>query len=284
MALLESFVEVINLAVGRYILGTVGYAVRKIFHFIVPRRSEGKDEKALGKVIDLDDFKSRIVGFLSISVVAVLFLSLRSSQKPSYVQSDYEYSTLVTNDSVLRASFKEFTNDLQLDSVEKKSNPEKTDDDTPVYEEFMGDKLKPIREKIRKNEKEGWTTIDKRKLEYKGLTGAIEYYFFKEDLLIIKTKRWNDSKDSLVDTRIYLEGNQPFFAYETSFDSLEYKKEPKYYDQYEDSIFFEKGEVIRIKASMDCGAPFAESYRKEVGTEVYALLDYCMKRYNREIE
>ena len=46
-------------------------------------------------------------------------------------------------------------------------------------------------------------------------------------------------------------------------DSYELRNDPEFYEPFEDSLFFDQGQLIRIKSNMDCGAPFAEDYRQE---------------------
>lgn len=131
-----------------------------------------------------------------------------------------------------------------------------------VYQEYLGEHLKTIRQKlIPLSSTTQWTSIDKRKIETKNGNGAAVYYFLKEELQKIRFLQNTDTTDRFIE--YYLDNDSLFFAFERQSDSVELKNDPEYYEPFEDSIFFKKGELIRIKSNMDCGVPFAEDYRKE---------------------
>lgn len=131
-----------------------------------------------------------------------------------------------------------------------------------TYQEFMGEKLKPIRIKLKPLlNRQQWTAVDKRKIETKNGNGAAVYFFLDKELRKIRLLEHTDSTDRFVE--FYLDGKNLFFVFERQTDNYEMKNAPEFYEPFEDSLFFENGNLIRIKSNMDCGAPFAEDYRKE---------------------
>lgn len=131
-----------------------------------------------------------------------------------------------------------------------------------TYQEFMGEKLKPIRKKLKPLlSRQEWTAVDKRKIDIKNGNGAAVYYFLDKELRKIRLLENTDSTDRFVE--FYLDGKNLFFVFERQTDNYELKNNPEFYEPFEDSLFFENNELIRIKSNMDCGAPFSEDYRKE---------------------
>ena len=136
-----------------------------------------------------------------------------------------------------------------------------------TFQEYLGEELIPIREIILPlSNREEWTTTDKRKLEAKNQNGVANYYFLKNDLKKIQLTQNTDSTARLIE--YYLHNDSLIFAFEQQDDSTELKNNPEYYEPIEDSLFFKKGELIRIKNNMDCGSPFADDYRNEVQEEL----------------
>jgi hypothetical protein len=128
-----------------------------------------------------------------------------------------------------------------------------------TYQEYLGEELKPIREKLRHLvDRQEWT--DKRKIESRN--GDAVYYFLKKELKKIRLVQNTDTTDRLIE--YYLDNKSIFFVFERQSNNIELKNDPEFYEPFEDSLFFEKDELIRIKSNMDCGAPFAEDYRKEI--------------------
>jgi hypothetical protein len=70
---METLLEVFSVLLGRYLFGRTGYYVRLLWLKIVKgkKRSSEFDE-----VIDVDDFKNRIVGFVVIMIIVVIIVSL----------------------------------------------------------------------------------------------------------------------------------------------------------------------------------------------------------------
>ena len=130
------------------------------------------------------------------------------------------------------------------------------------YKEYLGEYLNPIRKKIQEIDLiSSWTTIDKRKIETDSTQDVGEYYFLHGDLKkIVKIQL---GKNTRIVTEFYLDKDSLFFVFEKQIDSIEMQNDPEFYEPYLDSIFFRNGELIRIIANMDCGAPFSKDYRLE---------------------
>lgn len=150
--------------------------------------------------------------------------------------------------------------DKDLKGKYEKEKDSLTTDTT--YQEFMGEKLKPIRKKLKPLlNSQKWTSMDKRKIDTKKGNGAAVYFFLDKELRKIRLLESTDSTDRFVE--FYLDDNKLFFIFERHTNNYELKNDHEFYEPFEDSLFFENDELIRIKSNMDCGAPFAEDYRKE---------------------
>jgi len=72
---MEGFLEILTIIIGRYLFGSVGYFLRKIWRFIFKVKNKSKDSE-FNDVIDVDDYKNRIVGFIFVATVLVLIIFL----------------------------------------------------------------------------------------------------------------------------------------------------------------------------------------------------------------
>ncbi len=171
---------------------------------------------------------------------------------------DNEEKTVSKNDRL------EFIPEPDKDLREKYEQQQKNSLTTnSSYQEFMGEELKPIRKKLRPlSNRQEWTAIDKRKIETKSANGVAVYYFLQDELKKVRFLQNTENTDRLIE--YYLENGSLFFVFEKQTDKLELKNDPENYEPYEDSLFFKNDELIKIKSNMDCGAPFAEDYRKKI--------------------
>ncbi|MCU4177860.1 hypothetical protein [Carboxylicivirga sp. N1Y90] len=152
---------------------------------------------------------------------------------------------------------------------------------TTEYKEYLGEYLNPIRIKVKKIDSiSSWTAIDKRGIETDSANGVGEYYFLHGNLK--KIVQIQLGKNTRRETEFYLDNDSLFFVFEKLIDSLELKKEPEFFEPYLDSIFFRNGELIRIIANMDCGAPFSEDYRLEEQIRLKNELKILINKLNRK--
>ena len=74
--MLEGFFELLSIIVGRYILGRLGYYVRLAWSKLFIRKTSLKEAKSesfgLEEVIDVDDYKNRIVGLIFLSLILII--------------------------------------------------------------------------------------------------------------------------------------------------------------------------------------------------------------------
>ena len=169
---------------------------------------------------------------------------------------------------------------LNVNIVFVKSGAENNKEEV-IYEEYLGKRLNPIRENIKEiSGIKEWTSIDKRKIERKEHDGVGIYYFLKGKLKKIRLIQTNES--SRIFSEFYLNNDSLFFVFERQIDSLEIKKDLEFYEPYEDSLFFEKGELIRVIANQDCGAPFSDEYLKSEQERLKTDFDLLIRRLKRE--
>ncbi len=188
---------------------------------------------------------------------------------------DNEEKTVSKNDRL------EFIPEPDKDLREKYEQQQKNSLTTnSSYQEFMGEELKPIRKKLRPlSNRQEWTAIDKRKIETKSANGVAVYYFLQDELKKVRFLQNTENTDRLIE--YYLENGSLFFVFEKQTDKLELKNDPENYEPYEDSLFFKNDELIRIKSNMDCGAPFAEDYRKKIQEDLNTEFEMLFNRLKK---
>lgn len=143
-----------------------------------------------------------------------------------------------------------------------------------VYNEYLADKLKPIRENFKRiNSILKWTSLFKKEIDESTEGGEAKFYYTKGNLEKIVTRNFGETFQQL--TEYYLLNRQLSFVFEKS---LVYNR-PIYYDStsmednndneafdsekskiIEDRSYFEKGKLIHQVNNQDCGSPFAEDY------------------------
>jgi hypothetical protein len=143
-----------------------------------------------------------------------------------------------------------------------------------TYNEYLGKKLKPIRENFKKiNEIKEWTAIDNRKLNEFTEGGAATYYFLKDSLLKIVASHFGETGKTIEE--YYTQGGKLSFVFEKTYhynrpityDSIAMKEnnDTEVFDInkseiVEDQSYFENGVLIRQINNQDCGSPFKQPY------------------------
>ena len=160
-------------------------------------------------------------------------------------------------------------------SKDSLSQANSTSDTT--YQEYMGERLKPIRANTaRINGFQGWTKVDKRKADETAEGGSAEYYFIKDTLLKITVFQFAETGKIIRD--FYTRNSELSFVLEKTYkynrpmtwDSTAMKEnhDTEVFDgdnpeAIVDESYFENGVLIRQINNQDCGSPFAEDYLKE---------------------
>ena len=143
-----------------------------------------------------------------------------------------------------------------------------------AYNEYLADRLKPIRENFKRiNSISKWTSIEKKELDESTEGGEALFYYSNTVLEKIVTRQFGETFQQL--TEYYLLNGQLSFVFEKSY---KYNR-PIYYDSasmkenndkeafdfnsseiVEDRSYFEKGELIHQANNQDCGSPWASDY------------------------
>ncbi len=146
-----------------------------------------------------------------------------------------------------------------------------------AYQEYMAERLKPIRANTtRINDINEWTAIDKRRVDGTTEGGSAEYYFIKDTLLKITAIYFGET--GKITSDFYTRNSELSFVLEKSYkynrpitwDSTAMKEnhDTEVFDGDSsevmvDESYFENGVLIRQVNNQDCGSPFAEDYLKE---------------------
>lgn len=169
---------------------------------------------------------------------------------------------------------------LELIPEPEKELSEKFESDDTNYKKHIEEKLKLIREKLRPlSNRKYWTSMDKRSIVTKNDSGAALYCFLNGQLRKIRFLQNTPTSDRFVE--YFLENDSLFFVFEQQTDSLEFKNNPEYYEPFEDSLFFDNGDLIKIKSNMDCGAPYDEDYRTEEQVRIQTEFEKIVNRLKK---
>ena len=182
--------------------------------------------------------------------------------------------------------------DLREEYEQQKKDSLKGD---TVFEEYLGERLKPIRVNFKRiNEITEWTSIDKRKLNQSTEGGAATYYFLQDTLLKVVAIHFGETGKNIQE--FYTKNGQLSFVFEQQYkynrpitwDSIAMKEnndtETFEFDKseiIEDSSYFSKGELIRQINNQDCGSPFAEDYLKEEQVRLKTEFEKLKERLNK---
>ena len=141
-------------------------------------------------------------------------------------------------------------------SSEAEKNIEQTEDSTEVYQEYLAEKLNPIREYVSHLDSiSEWPLMQSVQLELNGQMVTAEYFLKMSDLLKIKVI--SQDVTSQGEYTYYFKDNKIEYAYEKGMEEMG-----------EDGLvlvknesFFEDGMLIRSLNNQDCGSPFNQEYR-----------------------
>jgi hypothetical protein len=143
-----------------------------------------------------------------------------------------------------------------------------------TYNEYLADRLKPIRANFKRINSIGkWTSAYKKDLDESTEGGEAIFYYFNNILEKIVTRYYGETFQEL--TEYYLLNKQLSFVFEKSY---KYNR-PIYYDStlmkeyndnqsfdfekseiVEDRSYFENGKLIHQVNNQDCGSPAANDY------------------------
>jgi hypothetical protein len=143
-----------------------------------------------------------------------------------------------------------------------------------TYNEYLVDRLKPIRKNFKRiNSISRWTSTYKKELGESTEGGEATCYFSDGVLEKIVTRHFGKTFQQL--TEYYLLNGQLSFVFEKSYNynrpiyydssSMKENKDNQMFDFerseiVEDRSYFEKGKLIHQVNNQDCGSPLAEDY------------------------
>ena len=164
-----------------------------------------------------------------------------------------------------------------------------------VYEEYLGERLKPIRANFERiNNTTEWTSIDKRKLNQSTEGGAATYYFLKDTLLKVVAIHFGETGKNIQE--FYTKNGQLSFVFEQRYQynrpitwdstTMNENNDSETFDInkseiIEDRSYFENGELIRQINNQDCGSPFAQDYLKEEQVRLKAEFEKLKERLKK---
>lgn len=149
-----------------------------------------------------------------------------------------------------------------------------SEDDIPVSE-FLKDRLKPIRSNFKRiNSITKWTSIKKKDIEGESAEGGEAiFYEHKGHLKKITTRLYGEMGQVL--TEYYLLNGDLSFVFEKKYTynrpffydakAMKENNDTEFFDLKKSEIeenrnYFEKGKLIHVINSLDCGAPFSSDY------------------------
>jgi hypothetical protein len=172
-----------------------------------------------------------------------------------------------------------------------------TDNETEevVYEEYLGKRLKPIRENFKEiNGIKEWTAIDKRALKETTEGGAATYYFLFDTLKKIAVHQFGETGKKI--SEYYTMNAQLSFVFEKTYEynrpitwdsaAMKENNDSQTFnidksEIIEDRSYFENGILIRQINNQDCGSPMAEDFLKEEKERLQTEFNNLVKRLKK---
>ena len=194
---------------------------------------------------------------ISLTIISLLFVGCNSTQ-----QKDTNLNKPSANTEV---------DTLHIDKVALKETFQQED---TAYNEYLADRLKPIRENFRRiNSIATWTSTEQKELNESTEGGQATFYYSNGVLEKIVTRHFGETFQQL--TEYYLLKGKLSFVFEKSY---KYNR-PIYYDStsmkenkdnqafdfekseiIEDRSYFDNEKLIHQVNNQDCGSPFASDY------------------------
>lgn len=163
----------------------------------------------------------------------------------------------------------------QRDTIRIKESYNEKDTDT---NEYLKDRLKPIQANFKRiNSITNWTSIKKKDIEGESAEGGEATYYYKNKRLEkIMARHYGEMGQVLIE--YYLLNGKLSFVFEKDYKynrplfydvkAMKENNDTEAFDFEKSEImetrnYFEKGNLIHIINSQDCGAPFSGSYMSE---------------------
>ncbi|WP_276877092.1 hypothetical protein [Chryseobacterium joostei] len=175
----------------------------------------------------------------------------------------------------LQHGFSSSSVDRMGDTIRIKESYKEKDRDT---NEYLKDRLKPIQYNFKRiNSITNWTSIKKQNIEGESAEGGEATYYYKNKRLEkIMARHYGEMGQVLIE--YYLLNGNLSFVFEKDYKynrplfynvkAMKENNDTEVFDFEKSEIietrnYFEKGNLIHIVNSQDCGAPFSGSYMSE---------------------
>lgn len=175
----------------------------------------------------------------------------------------------------LQHGFSNSSVDRMVDTIRIKESYKEKDTDA---NEYLKDRLKPIQYNFKRiNSITNWTSIKKQNIEGESAEGGEATYYYKNKRLEkIMARHYGEMGQTLVE--YYLLNGKLSFVFEKDYKynrplfydvkAMKENNDTEAFDFEKSEImetrnYFEKGNLIHIVNSQDCGAPFSGSYMSE---------------------
>ena len=175
----------------------------------------------------------------------------------------------------LQHGFSSSSVDRMGDTIRIKESYKEKDTDA---NEYLKDRLKPIQYNFKRiNSITNWTSIKKQNIEGESAEGGEATYYYKNKRLEkIMARHYGEMGQTLVE--YYLLNGKLSFVFEKDYKynrplfydvkAMKENNDTEAFDFEKSEImetrnYFEKGNLIHIVNSQDCGAPFSGSYISE---------------------
>ncbi|MDG1334139.1 MAG: hypothetical protein P8P74_17535 [Crocinitomicaceae bacterium] len=147
---------------------------------------------------------------------------------------------------------------------------EQLDDSTEVYQEYLGEKLDPIRKFVAEVDlifSGDWSLVMNKSLELDSQDVTATIYVWNN--VLIKIRVVNNEATANGESYYYFKNNEIVYVSEQSMEELG--------DDglllFKNKSFFENGTLIRSINNQDCGSPFNQEYRDAEQKRIMSDLD-----------
>lgn len=197
------------------------------------------------------------------------------------MKNKYLYSLfilLITFYFSYAGGFPDTSSDVSLKKVDTVRIKESLNEEDIDANEYLKDRLKPIQSNFKRiNSITQWTSVRKKSIEGESAEGGEATYYYKNNRLEkVIARHYGEMGQILIE--YYLMNEKLSFVFEKDYKynrplfydvkAMKENNDTEAFDFEKSEItetrnYFEKGNLIHIVNSQDCGAPFSGDYMRE---------------------
>lgn len=166
---------------------------------------------------------------------------------------------------------------VRIDNNSEKLMTSSVDDSTSTYQEYLGEKLDPIREYVARVDSismNDWSLVMSKDIVLNDEKYVATFHVWNDEIKKIELIKQNTLSNEK--TLYYLKNDELMYVSERSMEDLGEDG----LQLLKNKSFFENGVLIRSMNNQDCGAPFNQQYRDEEQKRILGDLEIIRELYS----